>query len=173
MNYPDNVIVNFTGDHAFMSNSLVLSPNRRVAYEGILYPSVDHAYQAAKTLDTHQREFIASVSAPNVARILANHLVRRPDWLDVRLGIMRELIYVKFAANANEFMPKLLATGHQFIAYNDPKKDPFWGAVYNESTGEWSGHNYIGKAIIALRTHIQNPCRPLDWDFEFAVKPCE
>lgn len=155
-----------------MSNSWILPPNRRIQYEGIRYPSVDHAYQASKTLDAHQREFIASVSAPNVARILANHIVRRPDWFDVRLGIMRDLMYLKFAINANQLMPKLLATGDQLIAFADSKKDPFWGAIYNDQTGEWYGNNYIGKALMAIRSHAYSPCRPIDWNLLTVIDHC-
>src|SRR6185369_8674281 len=44
-------ILEFQGDNRFLSNFFPAE----VIYEGITYPTAEHAYQAAKTLDPEQR----------------------------------------------------------------------------------------------------------------------
>ena len=58
------MINNFDGEYRFLSNFA----NSKIIYEGIEYPTVEHAFQAAKTLDINQRKYIASLRTPEKQR---------------------------------------------------------------------------------------------------------
>ena len=58
------MIDSFEGKYRFLSN-FYLSP---ITYEGIEYPSVEHAYQAAKTFDQKIRQKVADCPTPNEAK---------------------------------------------------------------------------------------------------------
>lgn len=61
------MINKFDGKYAFLSNYHPCA----VFYEGIEYPSVEHAFQAAKTLDMTQRYEIANIKTPGAASVRA------------------------------------------------------------------------------------------------------
>ena len=78
--------------YEFLSNFYIST----VAFEGSLYPTVEHAYQAAKSLDSETRRIIKIAKTPGAAKKLGRAVVVREDWLHVRVDIMRSLIHEKF-----------------------------------------------------------------------------
>jgi hypothetical protein len=58
------VIESFVGEHAFLSNFFPC----KIVYEGIEYPSTEHAFQAAKTPDRETRLIIAAKKKPGQAK---------------------------------------------------------------------------------------------------------
>jgi type I restriction enzyme S subunit len=77
----------------------------------------------------------------------------RPDWLFVRIKIMRWCLRLKLAQNWHKFSELLLATG------NDPivelsTKDDFWGAklVKNDKL---VGSNILGRLLMELRENLK------------------
>lgn len=91
------LIEGFRGSHWFLSN---FSPSR-IQHEGIWYPTVEHAYQANKTMSMHLRGVIARMKTPGEAKAAGWNLPAtsplRPDWNRVRVRVMRDLIKLKFA----------------------------------------------------------------------------
>ena len=61
-------ITKFTGQFSFLSN-FYESP---IEYEGISYPTVEHAFQAAKTQDFETRQQIANMQKPSEAKAAGN-----------------------------------------------------------------------------------------------------
>src|SRR5690348_9381030 len=59
-----NKIAEFQGEYRFLSNFWPAE----VAYEGITYPTAEHAYQAAKTMDVNERKRIAALPTPAEAK---------------------------------------------------------------------------------------------------------
>ena len=59
-------IDSFSGEHKFLSNFYPCN----VTLDDIGYPSVEHAYQAAKTLNPEERQIIAETAQPNIAKKL-------------------------------------------------------------------------------------------------------
>ena len=84
-----------------------------VVFEEMQFRTVEHAYVAAKTLDPVERQFIQSVETPGQAKLFGRHVELRPDWLQVRLSVMEDLIRQKF--QNEELREKLLATGEEEI----------------------------------------------------------
>ena len=119
-----------------------------VAYEGTLYPTVEHAYQASKTLDKSTREIIRKAPDPNKAKRLGQSIVVRSDWHDVRVNIMKSLIKEKFE---NPFLKwRLLETKNKELINENRWNDKFWGVVNGK------GENWLGKILQDVRQEILN-----------------
>lgn len=56
----------FAGEHRFLSNFAEVP----VEYEGDTYPTVEHAFQAAKTYDPEERARVRAASSPVTAKRL-------------------------------------------------------------------------------------------------------
>lgn len=138
------VIDKFGGDFRFLSNFYKCT----VYYNGEKYPSVEHAYQAQKTLDPWQQKTIREASSPGTAKRLGQSVVVRPDWEDVKVDIMRTLVRKKFE---NPFlMPMLLATGDAKLVEGNYWGDHFWGVC--NGTGE----NWLGRILMEVREEFKN-----------------
>lgn len=88
-----NVVNRFAGIYEFLSN-FYPAP---VTLDGVVYPTVENAFQAAKTGDMALRRQFAQCS-PGYAKKLGRQVALRSDWEAVKDGIMYELLKQKFAA---------------------------------------------------------------------------
>ena len=143
----------FTGDYEFLHNYFP----HPVQYEGILYPTNEHAFQAAKTLDVALRKKIASCETPGKAKALGNRIPIRSDWEAVKTGIMEELCRLKFSDPI--LKERLIATVGCYLIVGNHWGDTCWGMVNG------NGENRLGKILMTLRDDIiQNECnlRSLD-----------
>ena len=138
------MITSFSGEYRFLSN-FWLAP---VTYEGITYPSSEHAYQAAKSLNPTIREVFFMLSSPSEAKKMGQQIIIRPDWEDVKINVMRDIVTAKF--EQNEYLMRLLmeTKGCQLIEGNT-WGDRFWGEC---PVG--NGRNELGKILMAIRDDI-------------------
>ena len=138
------VIDSFRGEYGFLSNFHKCS----VEFEGMTYPSVEHAFQAAKNPDPEYRSLIASVSSPVTAKRMGKKTQLRPDWEEVKEGIMLELLKSKFSDPA--LRDKLLATGDAELVEGNNHWDRYWGVCKGE------GLNKLGKLLMQVRNELNN-----------------
>lgn len=73
----------------------------------------------------------------------------RPDWEEVKIGIMEEIVRAKFTQNPH-LAEKLLATGGQQIAEGNTWGDTCWGV--DSRTGE--GENHLGQILMQVRSEL-------------------
>jgi ribA/ribD-fused uncharacterized protein len=138
------MIASFSGEYRFLSNFWIAP----VDYEGIVYPSSEHAYQAAKTLNKDLRGAFAEITSPAEVKRLAQTIALRPDWDDVKINVMRDIVTAKFEQNP-DLMKMLMATkGHDLIEGNT-WGDTFWGEC---PIGK--GRNELGKILMSIRDDI-------------------
>jgi ribA/ribD-fused uncharacterized protein len=125
--------------------------NSSITFEGNLYPSVEHAYQAAKSLNQTTRNLIKKADSPNLAKRLGQSVVVREDWDDVKIIIMKELIRKKFE---NPFIRyRLKETNKRPLINENRWNDKFWGVVNGE------GKNWLGRILEEVREEIlQDDC---------------
>jgi len=90
-------IESFAGDYEFLSN-FYLCP---VMFDGVLWKSVEHAYQAAKTHSSKERTTIFGTASPGRAKRLGMKVTLRPDWESVKVDTMEQLLRDKFERNAD------------------------------------------------------------------------
>lgn len=77
----------------------------------------------------------------------------RPDWLDVRVKIMRWCLQMKLIQHWDKFSQLLLSTGKQPIV-EDSRKDDFWGAK-SQTSKVLVGKNVLGRLLMGLREDIE------------------
>lgn len=137
-------ITSFEGKYRFLSNFTLV----KVEYDGREYPSTEHAYQAAKTLDPIQRENIRTVAGPGVAKRLGQKVKIRDDWDQIKLQIMYDLVHEKFSRYPM-LKQMLLDTGDMKIVEGNTWGDTFWGIC------KGVGENHLGKIIMKVREELR------------------
>ena len=134
-----DVIVQFNGEYVFLSN-FYPSP---IVVDGIKYPTVEHAFQAAKSLIRQERHAIAQARSSGQAKRMGRKLNIRPDWGEVKVDIMLKLVRLKFAQP--DLKAQLLATGDAELIEGNTWNDTFWGVCQGE------GQNQLGKILMKVR----------------------
>ncbi|MCK9556093.1 NADAR family protein [Candidatus Pacearchaeota archaeon] len=135
------MINKFRDQYAFLSNFFPC----RIIHDGIFYPSVEHAYQAQKTMDKKEQYHIATLKTPMEAKTYGKHLIMRDDWEIVKLDIMERLLIVKFKAPCLRKM--LLNTKDKELIEGNYWKDTYWGVDLKTNKGE----NNLGKLLMKIR----------------------
>jgi ribA/ribD-fused uncharacterized protein len=133
----------FVGKYHFLSNFFVAP----TAFDGVIYPSSEAAYQAAKSLDPEERKAFRSVT-PGKAKRMGQELRIRPDWDEVKVGIMTAIVRDKFSRNA-ALRDQILATGDEELIEGNYWRDRFWGVC------EGTGQNHLGKILMQIRSEIR------------------
>ena len=139
-----DMIKEFRGEYRFLSN---FAPCE-ITYEGITYPTTEHAYQAAKTPDKEEKLRISKLSTPGQAKRAGGKLSLPTNWFEISTYIMKDILYIKFSMEP--FKTQLLATGTEFLAEGNTWGDLFWGV--DLATGE--GQNVLGFLLMELRDMI-------------------
>lgn len=139
------IIDSFRGGYAFLSNFYECP----VEFEGMLYNSAEHAYQAAKTLDLNLRKKIASKSAPKKAKSAGRRIPLRDDWEYIKDSVMEEIVRRKFTDNEELKKLLLMTNGHELVEGNS-WNDIYWGV----SRGK--GQNKLGKILMKVRKELRS-----------------
>lgn len=137
-------IDSFKGKHGFLSNFYPA----KIKYLEFTYPSVEHAYQAAKTTDKSLRRQMTHASTPSEAKKWGRKLPLRPDWDDVKLGIMELLLRQKFSKP--NIAQALLDTGEAELIEGNWWNDTYWGICNGQ------GENQLGRLLMKLRKELQD-----------------
>jgi len=141
-------IAQFQGEYRWLSNFWPAT----VMLDGICYPSVEHAYVAAKSLDPDFRWKVSDCAKPGDAKRLGRRAVLRPDWDDVKLTVMENLLAQKFTNPG--LKNKLIATGTADLVEGNKWGDTFWGVCNGK------GDNHLGRLLMALRERLQTEEEP-------------
>jgi hypothetical protein len=139
------MINRFDGDYFFLSN-FYPSP---VTMYGEIYPTVEHAFQAAKCFSPADREAIRQASTPGIAKRMGRLATLIHDWDELRVPIMTELVRRKFEGNSQLRYLLLATTPHELIEGNT-WGDRFWG-VY-----QGVGENHLGKILMQIREEVNS-----------------
>lgn len=139
-----NIIDKFDGEYAFLSN-FYESPIK--GDDGITYPTVEHYFQAMKTLNKGQRQEIAAQDTPGKAKRLGRAVNLRPDWEKVKSDVMRQGVTAKF--QIPELREQLLATGDAILIEGNWWGDTCWGMCNGV------GENRLGKILMEVRTSLK------------------
>lgn len=138
-----SVIDSFRGEYGFLSNF----HKCRVEFKGMTYPSVEHAFQAAKNPDPEYRNSVAAVGSPVTAKRMGKKTALRPDWEEVKEGVMYELLLSKFSDPV--LRDKLITTGSAELIEGNNHWDRYWGVCRGE------GLNKLGKLLMKVREEVK------------------
>lgn len=145
-------ITRFVGEYYCFSNFFPA----RVLFEGIEYPTSEHAFQAAKTLDHVRRYSIARLPTPRSAKREGRLVMLRSDWEEVKVPIMEAILRDKFTRHSRLHWV-LLSTRDRPLIEGNTWGDREWGVV------DGVGENKLGKALMKIRDEfrfckVATPC---------------
>lgn len=141
-------ITEFRGDHRFLSNFWFVPSG--VHFGDIGAPTVEHLFQLLKTVDSDERTKILLAKRPGDAKIIGRTVTLRPDWEQVKLGVMAQLQASKYRDPTLREM--LLATGDAELVEGNHWGDTFWGV--DSATGV--GQNWLGRILMVQRSVLRS-----------------
>jgi ribA/ribD-fused uncharacterized protein len=137
----------FQEEYRFLSNFWPC----RIEWEGLLYPTLEHAYAASKTSDPSVKKQIQSCPTPGEAKeYLASHqLETAADWTTERkLAVMEALLQIKFGGQDPLLTRALLATEDAELIEGNDWDDRFWGVC------DGAGENNLGRLLMRIRSGL-------------------
>ena len=143
------VIDSFNRDYAFLSN-FYESP---IEFEGIKYPTVEHYFQAMKTLNIPERKNIAGAPTPGKAKQFGRSVWLRNDWETIKDDVMLAGLRLKF--QIPEFRTELLNTEDAELIEGNFWHDNTWGDCVCDKCLDKPGENRLGKLLMKVRTELQ------------------
>jgi ribA/ribD-fused uncharacterized protein len=138
-------IAEFQGPYRFLSNFWPAE----VEFEGLKYPTVEHAYQSAKTLDMNERKRIAALPTPAEAKSAGRALKLRDDWERVKFDVMEQCVRYKFTHHA-DLAKQLLDTADATLEEGNTWGDRIWGVYQGQ------GENRLGKILMKIRDELRH-----------------
>lgn len=143
------VIETFDGENRFLSN---FYPSE-ISIGGIVYPSVEHYFQASKANSIEEHFHISSLTNPHDAKAAGRAIDLRPDWEEIKFGVMLTGVTLKFFQNP-WLKTKLVATGDARLVEGNTWGDQIWGATWDPKRKTWVGENHLGEILMDVRELI-------------------
>lgn len=154
------MINSFRGEYRFLSNFWPA----KVEMDGQIYPTVEHAYQAAKTTDENRRGIIRLAISPGIAKRYGSQVELRPGWDLLKLPLMESLLRQKFGLDPlrsivsgrevcrfhEDLRVKLISTHPEMLVEGNSWGDTFWGVCAGH------GSNHLGRLLMKVRKEIRN-----------------
>lgn len=132
---------------------------RPIEFEGITYPTSEHAYQAGKARKPAVRDWILSAPTPALAAMAAHGLYVWDvvlDWATIKFDRMRAVLRAKFDQHA-DLRELLLSTGDAKLVEAGTVNNAvnrLWGEV------DGKGENMLGVMLMELRAdYSQKPAQ--------------
>lgn len=141
------MITQFRGEYSFLSNFQKLEIP--MLYDGNLYRTNEHFYQAMKFTDKEVRVYISKHESKGLKKFVGT-LDWREDWDDIKLKVMLFGLRYKFSEHNPTLRQKLIETDNVVIQEGNWWNDKFWGVCLK--TGE--GENHLGKLLMQIRGEI-------------------
>lgn len=134
------LINDFHGRYLFLSNFYPC----RIEWNGLVFPSTEHAYQACKSLDPADWAlFTDSRIKPGQAKKIAKRLPLRSDWEQIKISVMEAVLRIKFSDP--QLRALLILTYPQELVEGNWWGDRFWGVC------DGVGENNLGKLLMKIR----------------------
>lgn len=134
----------FVDRYDFLSNFYLVP----ITYDSLTYTSSEAAFQAQKTTDLRVRMQFQGLS-PRQAKAFGRKITLRPDWEEVKVDIMREVLRAKFSQN-NSLAVQLLATYPAYLEEGNTWGDTFRGVCNGV------GENYLGRLLMEVRDELRD-----------------
>jgi len=121
-----------------------------VEIDGVLYPTSEHAYQAAKCTDLTGKQEIIAAKSPLLAKSVSNQkykFAKDPEWNAKKISIMESILRSKLSQH-QEVRDALVKSGNEEIIEDSPV-DAFWGRGK-----DGDGENQLGKLWMKIRSEL-------------------
>ncbi len=127
---------------------------RTVVFEGVEYPTSEHAYQAGKPRKDTVRDWLMAAPSPSLLAMAAHGLYVwdvHPDWSKTKFARMKRVLEAKFTQHM-DLQEILLSTGDARLietATVDNAVNRLWGQVNGV------GKNMLGVLLMEVRSEIR------------------
>ena len=120
-----------------------------IEYQGLIFPSVEHAFQAAKTEDPDDHQEILDASSIREAKKIGRgFIIDVNDWEARKVSVMHRFIWQKFSENT--ILGKSLVNTYPTKIIMISEKDSFWGMNKN-----MVGQNQLGEILMTVRDDLR------------------
>lgn len=137
-------IKGFFGKYRWLSNFHLCN----CLYEGVVYPSSENAYQAAKVC-RYDRIVLSECSpaeSKKVWKTLRKIQETKEEWDSRRYDVMATILFEKFYHN-KDLLRKLIETGDKYLEETNHWSDFTWGVDYKTGNGK----NWLGIILMNIR----------------------
>ena len=117
--------------------------------EGIIYPTAQHAFLAARTDNPVQKERLSRIKSPFRAKIAASRLPTRAEWPQIERVVLEQVMRLKFRDPT--LRQKLASTGDAPILLLNDWGDNIDGVCLDQDSGHWWGENRVGLILMEIR----------------------
>ena len=130
-----------------------------ITINDITYPSIEHAYQSAKSPLNSWKSFCSTTPSPAIIKKHSRNIKLIKNWEDVKVNIMRGCLIQKYSQEPYKSL--LLKTGNAYIQEGNSWGDVFWGVDIHTKKGQ----NTLGKLIMEIRNELQLMGKNMSADF--------
>ena len=142
-------IIQFSQENAFLSNFFP-SP---LKVNGLVWPTVEHIYQAYKASEVAERELVRLCPLAKDAKKMGQTFKLPADWETKKMVVMQKILEKKFA-HGSELAQKLLDTKHCYLIEGNYWHDNFWGDCICWKCNQIPGQNQLGILLMERRDEI-------------------
>lgn len=127
---------------------------RPIEFEGLVFATSEHAYQAGKARKPEVRDWVLSAPSPALVAMAAHGLYYwdiAPGWSRTKFDRMRGVLRAKFTQH-EDLRNLLLGTGDARLVESatvDNEVNRLWGEVNGE------GRNMLGTLLMELREELR------------------
>lgn len=137
------MITSFRNKYFFLSNFY----EAPIIFDNVRYRNNEAAFQAQKCIDPEDRKKFSELD-PATAKKMGRKIKLRSDWEDVKVSLMRKIVFAKFTQHPN-LTVELLNTKDEELVEGNNWGDKVWGQVNGE------GQNLLGKILMEVRDEIR------------------
>lgn len=145
----EHTIYGFVGNNSFLSNFYPCE----VWYDGVMFPTSENAYQAAKVPQDKRKLFVTCTPAKSKKLWKDHTKMNTAQWNELRMDVMTQCVYYKFTQNTL-LSTQLLNTGNKYLIEANLWNDEFWGFNVKNNKGE----NNLGKLLMRVRNYLSLSC---------------
>jgi ribA/ribD-fused uncharacterized protein len=146
----EKIIDKFAEEEFFLSNFYPCN----LIYKGKEYKTLEHAYQAFKSENESEQEWIRNMDTPGKAKKNGQKVHIRKDWDDVKFNIMLELLRIKFSDSI--LSEKLINTKGYLLVEGNYWHDQIFGNCTCQYCRNIEGQNRLGKMLMQIREELIN-----------------
>lgn len=147
------IINQFKGKHFFLSNFYVGKP---IKYGLFDYSSGEHLFNALKTIDPVEQEWVRNAPTPGEAKRRGRQVTLRPDWdTAIRFKAMKSVVGRKFLQDWDLSIKLYITFGDELIEGNT-WHDNVWGDCNcGRPACAEQGQNHLGKLLMEYRDNVE------------------
>lgn len=126
---------------------------RPFEFEGTIFPTSEHAYQAGKARKPEVRDWLLAAPSPALVAMAAHGLYSwdiREDWAKIKFDRMKQVLMAKFTQH-EDLRELLLSTGKARLVESATVNNAvnrLWGEVNGK------GQNKLGELLMEIRAEL-------------------